>query len=257
MKSLALCCFAALTLTAQQVEFEAAAVKPNHSAERMDYGVRGSRLWGRNMSVKGWIEIAYGVRDYQITGPAWISDEKFDIEAKIGPPYRDSKLMLQSLLADRFQLKLHRTTQESSAYALTIAKTGLKMKPSKDQSLWGGDYPNGSPDGRPVTWGSPAEFGPGRLRGDAIPMTMFTTLLSDRTGRKVINQTGLTGRYEIDLTWLPDSVQLNFEDPSETKPSDSTPSLATALRQLGLRLEPTKAPVDILVIDHIERPGEN
>lgn len=252
MKPLALCCLAALTLIAQQPEFEAAVVKPNHSAERMDYGVRGSRLWGRNMSAKGWIEIAYGVRDYQITGPAWISDEKFDIEAKIGPPYRDTKLMLQSLLADRFQLKLHLTTQESPAYALVIAKTGLKMKPSKDQSLWGGDYPDGSPDGRPVTWGSPQELGPGRLLGDAIPMTMFTTLLSDRIGRKVINQTGLTGRYEIDLTWLPDSVQLNVDDPA-----DSTPSLATALRQLGLRLEPTKAPIDILVIDHIERPGEN
>lgn len=223
----------------------------------MDYGVRGSRLWGRNMSALGWIQIAFGVRAYQVIGPAWISDEKFDIEAKIGPPYSQSKQMLQSLLLDRFQLRVTRTTRELPVFELVIAKSGLKMQPSNDTSLWGGDYPNGAPAGQAVTWGSPKEMGPGRLLGDAIPMTMFVTLLSDRVGRTVINKTGLTGRYEIDLTWLPDSVQLNFEDPAETKPAESTPTLPTALRQLGLRLEPAKGPVEVLIIDHIERPGEN
>jgi uncharacterized protein (TIGR03435 family) len=167
--------------------------------------------------------------------------------------------MLQSLLAERFQLTVHRETRESAAYALVIGRTGLKMKPSKDQALYVGDFPDGSPDGRPLTGGGPTELAPGRFLGEAIPITMFTNLLAGPLGRQVINKSGLTGRYDIDLRYTPGSGQASSDDADQSpQGSTSTASLFTAVQeQLGLRLESTKGPVEILVIDHVERPSEN
>lgn len=221
----------------------------------MNYGVRGDRMFGSNMTALGWIEIAYRLRDFQITGPAWISTEKFDIEAKAERPAsgRQMGLMLQALLVERFRLAFHREMKEMPVYGLVVARGGLKMKPSADRTLWVGDFPDGSPDGRPVTGGSPSELAPGRLVGKAIPMSMFVTLLADQLGRRVIDKTGLTGRYDIDLHYTPGSGRETFVD-ADT----STPSLFTALQeQLGLRLEATKGPVETMVVDRIERPGAN
>jgi uncharacterized protein (TIGR03435 family) len=227
----------------------------------MEYGIRGNGLAGKNISANGWIQIAYEVRDFQIAGPAWISNEKFDIEAKVESraSTKLTLLMLQSLLADRFKLRMHREKKESAVYALVIARSGLKMKASQDQTLWAGDYPDGSPDGRPVTGGGPTELAPGRFRGGGIPMTMFVNLLSGPLGRSVINKTGLTGRYDIDLRCAPGSGQAPFYEADQAQPPDaSTPSLFTAIQEeLGLRLVSTRAPVEVLVIDHIERPSEN
>jgi uncharacterized protein (TIGR03435 family) len=157
--------------------------------------------------------------------------------------------MLQSLLAERFNLKLHRETRESTVYALVLGRNGLKMRPSKDQTLWAGDFPDGSPDGRPVTAGGPTELAPGRLRGEAIPMTMFVNLLAGPLG-PVMNKTGLAGRFDIDLRYDPASGQ--------SPDAADTPSLFTAIQeQLGLRLESAKGPVEFLVIEHIERPSAN
>jgi uncharacterized protein (TIGR03435 family) len=236
-----------------QPRFDVASVKPNQSGERMDYGLQADGMFGRNMPAIGWIQIAYQVKEFQIVGPAWISAEKFDIEAKTeSAPHSSSRIyaMLQSLLAERFNLKLHRETRESTVYALVLARSGLKMKLSKDQSLWAGDFPDGSPDGRPVTGGSPTELAPGRFLGQAIPMTMFVNLLAGPLGRPVINKTGLTGRYDIDLRYDPVSGQ--------SPDTADTPSLFSVIQeQLGLRLESEKGPVEFLVIDHIERPSVN
>ena len=95
--------------------------------------------------------------------PNWMSSEGFDIEARAQGPVTSSNemlLLLQSLLADRFNLRLHRETKESSVYALVIGRDGLKMKLSEDQTAWTGDYPNGAPDGRRLTGASPREVGP-------------------------------------------------------------------------------------------------
>ena len=134
------------------------------------------------------------------------------------------------------------------------------MKPSKDQTLWAGDYPDGSPDGRPLTGGGPRAFAPGLFAGDAIPMTMFVNLLAGPLNRPVINKTGLTGRYDIDLHYAPGSGQVPSVETVESAQSDSPTeaSLFTAIQeQLGLKLEARKAPLDILVIKHIEQPPEN
>ena len=217
----------------------------------MNYGVRGDRMFGSNMPAIGWIEIAYQVRDFQVHGPAWISEEKFDIAARAAGPGGPMREMLQSLLADRFNLKVHREKRELPVYALLADR--LKMKLSKDQTPWAGDFPNGSPDGRPTTGASPAVLAPGRFQGEAVPISMFVTLLADKLGRPVINKTGLTGRYDFDLSYVPGSGQLPPDD-ADT----SAPSLFTAIReQLGLRLESAKGPVEVLVIDRIDRPSEN
>jgi uncharacterized protein (TIGR03435 family) len=240
---------AALSLTSAQAQpkFEVASVRPNNSDEKMNYGVRGNSLSGTNMPLVGWIEIAHKVRDYQIKGPSWISVEKFDIEARAASGSSAGVMsMLQSLLADRFKLTLHRETQQLPVYDLVVDRRGLKMKPSADQTPWVGDFPRGSPDGRPTTGASPTVLAPGRFEGKAIPMSMFITLLSDALERPVINRTGQTGRFDIDLHYAPGSD------------TDSSPSVFTAMQeQLGLKLESAKGPVEVLVIDHIERPSAN
>jgi uncharacterized protein (TIGR03435 family) len=246
-------------LASARPEFDVASIKPNKSDERMDYGGVGNGLSGRNISLQGWIQIAYEVRDFQVSGPSWIANEKFDIEARAEgePTIQQTLLMLQSLLADRFHLTLHRETKESSIYTLDIHGRGLTMKASADQSLWAGDFPNGSPDGRPVTGGGPTGLGPGRFRGEAIPMTLFIRLLAGPLGRTVVNRTGLTGRYDIDLRYAPGSGLAAFSD-SAPAGETSDPSLFTALQeQLGLKLESTRGPVEMLVIDRVELPSEN
>jgi uncharacterized protein (TIGR03435 family) len=254
--------FAQSQKTVAMPEFEVASVKPSSTNERMNYGQRPDGIFGTNMPAKGWIQIAYGIKDFQIVGPDWISFEKFDIDAKAGSlsSARQKLLMLQSLLADRFQLTLHRETRESSVYSLVVSRGGLKMKPSKDQTLWAGDYPDGSPDGRPLTGGGPRALAPGRFAGDAIPMTMFVNLLAGPLNRPVINKTGLTGRYDIDLHYAPGSGQAPPVETVESAQRDSSSeaSLFTAIQeQLGLRLESTKGPVEMLIVDHIERPRAN
>ncbi|HEY4363612.1 MAG TPA: TIGR03435 family protein [Bryobacteraceae bacterium] len=253
---------ATLPLLAQSPDpkFEVASVKPNVINDPMDYrGGAGAVLSGRNIPALGWIQIAYGVKDFQIAGPAWISSEKFDIDAKPAQPASAPQMlaMLKSLLADRFHLTLHHETKQLPVYDLVVARRGLKMKPSKDQSPWAGDFPNGSPDGRPTTGGGPSELAPGRLAGKAVPMTIIVNLLAGPLGRPVVNKTGLTGRFDLDLRYTPGSGQAPSGD---TAPDDDprTASLFTSLQeQLGLKLEPSKGPVDVLVIDHIERPSAN
>jgi uncharacterized protein (TIGR03435 family) len=212
------------------------------------YGSRGDRgtLTLRNATARQCIQIAYGVKDV-FGGPGWVSTEGFDIEAKTGTAGMTGTQMLlrfRALLAERFSLTLRSEVKDSPVYFVVMGRKGVVMKPSADQTGWLGDYPDGAPDGRVLTGGGPSELGPDRIVGEAIPMTMLTNLLAGPLGRKVINKTGLTGRYDIELRWSPEG--------------DSGVSLFTAVQeQLGLRLEAGKGPVETLAIDHIERPSGN
>ncbi len=227
-------------------EFEVASIKPNKTNERMYYGLRNDRLTVRNMTVQGLIQTAYGKRDFQITGgPAWITSECFDIDAKAERPQKATHDMEKSLLAARFQLKLHRETKETSVYSLVVARGGLKMKLSADQT---------EPEK-----GGPRELGPGRLVGEDIPMYVIVNLLSNMLVRAVINNTGLTGKYDVNLQPLPDSLQLPI---GPTDPLTQADVLHFAIieaveKQLGLKLESNKALDEILVIDYIEHPSAN
>ena len=227
-------------------EFEVASIKPNKTNERMYYGLRNASLTVRNMTVKGLIQIAYGKRDFQITGgPAWITSGCFDIEAKAERPQRATHDMLKSLLAGRFHLKLHSETKETSLYSLVVARGGFKMKLSADQT---------EPEK-----GGPKELGPGRLVGEGIPMYVIANLLSNMLGRAVINNTGLTGKYDVNLQPVPDSLQLQT-DPADPLTQADVLNLAiieAVETQFGLKIESIKASEEVLVIDHIEHPSAN
>ena len=178
--------------------------------------------------------------------PEWCHEDTYDIEARIDgqelPAYqklsdreRRSYVapMLRAMLADRFSLKAHHETRLLPVYELMVAKGGAKLKQSADPE---------------DVYGMVTDRGLIRIHAGPIG-ARFIVGLSDATGRIVIDKTGLTGYYDIDLKWTPEEDQANGE---------SGPSLFTAIEeQLGLKLVPSKAPVDVVVVDHIERPSEN
>jgi len=146
--------------------------------------------------------------------------------------------LIRSLLADRFQLVIHRETKELPVYALLVAKNGAKLQVNE-----------GAPGPR-------VNGVRGQLTGKKVNMALIVAQLAPQVGRTVVDQTGLTGEYDYTLQWTPDSGQLPA--PGVEAPPPSGPSILTALQeQLGLRLESTKGPVEIIVIDHAERASEN
>jgi uncharacterized protein (TIGR03435 family) len=212
----------------------------------MYYGLRNGSLTVRNMTVKGLIQVAYGKRDFQITGgPAWITSEYFDVDAKAERPQKAIHDMEKSLLASRFHLELHGETKVTSVYSLVVAPGGLKMKLSDDQT---------EPEK-----GGPKELGPGRLVGEGIPMYVIVNLFSNMMGRAVVNNTGLTGKYDVNLQPVPDSLPLQT-DPADPMTQADALNLAivdAVEKQLGLKMQSIKSPEEVLVIDRIEHPSAN
>jgi uncharacterized protein (TIGR03435 family) len=232
-----------------------------------------------NASVTDLIKFAYGIKsNAQLSkGPGWIDSDKFDIDAKIEesqveamkklPPDQlpdQERLMLQSLLADRFGLKLTSQTKELPVYALVVAKSGPKLKEAEilplPQSEQSSPLPSPGEPRKPGAHLPELLMGrPGKLTAGEMPMPFFTDWISrqpEMADRVVIDATGLKGRYNFELTWTPDNGQPNLLN--GTPQENTGPSIFTAFQeQLGLKLEPQKAPVETLVIDHIERPSEN
>ena len=269
--------------------FEVVSIKPNHSGDLMTrVDAPKGRFIATSITAKMLIAWAYAgislpLQDNQLSGgPSWINSERYDIDAKLDdseveplqklPPEQrilQIRLRVQSLLADRFKLRVRDETKELPVYALVIAKNGPRLQEAKP----GDTYPNGikDPDGRAhgdLVSVVPIEAGQLKLIGQAIPIKTLVYMLMglhllDGT---VLDQTGLKGTYDIALQWTPDQSQAAFKGPEGGKPgtdkappTESTgPSIFTAIQeQLGLKLESTKAPVDVVVIDHIERPAEN
>jgi uncharacterized protein (TIGR03435 family) len=208
-----------------------------------------------NLSIKDLIQFAYGLPGTQVLGgPSWLDATMFDIDAKSDPAVdaqlhaltsaqarQRKQLMVQALLADRFQLKTHPETRQLPVYALVVAnaKVGPKLMPSQ-------------------AGGTTIDTGRSRMHiaGSDDTIAILARELAQSLGRVVLNHTGLTGRYDITLKWTPDDAptpMLNgAPDPS------APPNVFTAIQeQLGLKLESTKGPVPVLVIDHIEMPSEN
>jgi len=248
--------------------FEVASIKPSSGdMHRTMVGIQpGGRFNASGVTTKLLIQQAYGIKDFQITGgPGWIGSDRYDISAKPeGPANQDQlKLMLQSLLEDRFQLKMHPETKEMPVYALVVAKDGPKLKevnePAPDSVETGG---RGNPGGRGGRQGL-MRMGRGQLSGQAVGLDMLVTQLSNILGRAVIDKTGLKGKYDLTLEWAPDESQgMMFRggppDAGATSPDTAGPSIFTALQeQLGLRLESQKGAVQIFVVDRVEKPSEN
>jgi len=205
-----------------------------------------------------------------------VNSDRYDIEAKMDGATADEvrKLsgeqnqstrehMLQALLVDRFKLTLHRETRELPLYSLVVAKNGSKLQESKPGEPDKRGFK--TPDGHPMAQGHFFRMGMGQLDGHSIGTGDIARVLAQQLGRKVVDNTGLTANYDFTLKWTPEEGQgPAFREPEAGPGAGSTPapetgpSIFTALQeQLGLKLESQKGPVEILVIDHVEKPSEN
>jgi len=242
-------------------KFEVASVKP-HDFPRGVFGFRnngnspirisGTRVTLSIVSLQTLVREAYDVGDFQVTGaPGWKgnngADQFYDIEARVPgdttPTVQQVRQMLQTLLAARFQLTLHRETKEMPVYDLVVAKSGSKLKPS-------------TPDGVPPVNGF-TQSGPlldiWHVAFTNKSIAGFIVTLEINIDRPVIDKTGLTGAYDFTLEF-----EHNNPDVTPVNSPDANRSIYSAVQeQLGLQLVPAKEPVEIIVIDHAERPSEN
>jgi uncharacterized protein (TIGR03435 family) len=233
--------------------FEVVSIKPHKSGDdrtMMPFGIVNGRYAASNIRLRQLITAAYVdsevpfQADIEIAGlPRWAATDGFDIQAQtetgFTPTKQQTMKMLQRLLEDRFKLRIRREPKNAPIYALVIDSGGLKL--NETQTLAG---PTGGPPSVP----------PGQMHIRALSLPMLISVLGPSAGRKVVDKTGLTGQYQIDLKFAPDPSRL----PPGIEPDPNLPSLFTALReQLGLRLVPETGTVDTFVVESVEKPSEN
>lgn len=239
-------------------EFDVATVKANAANDNrfMIRPLPGGGLTITGVPLKMLIMEAYDVRTFQVSGgPGWMSTERWDIQAKAEGvqgqlPIGQTLKMLQALITDRFKLEVHHETREMTVYALVVGKNGSKLTPHT---------------GEPPQPGERLRVRRGTLTVKQGGIATLVRQLTLQVGRRVIDKTGLTGEYDFTLEWAPEPGQGGPESiglPPTLEPlqaSDSKgPSIFTAVQeQLGLRLDAQKGPVDIIVIDRVEKPNEN
>ena len=230
----------------QPATFEAVSIKPAESGVggRSFTQRPGGSLTTSNATVRSVIAFAYQVMPEEISGgPLWSASDGFDIDAKGAIPkvtQPQFRQMVQNLLAERFQLKLHRETRELPVYVLVQAKSGTKLEEAKDDNAEA----------------SMRIEGPGMMTGVKATMPALANTLIRPLKRRVIDETGLKGSYNFKLRFVPDQTRPG-PDPDAAPPADG-PSIFTALQeQLGLSLKSAKRPVEVLVIDQLEKPSPN
>lgn len=233
--------------------FEVATIKPSKPDEPgKAFLVRGRRFSTINSTLGDLISFAYGVQAKQVIGaPPWVETDKFDLTATPDgegvPSDKQWKGMLQKLITDRYKLAIHRDKRELAVYVLSVGKAGPKLTKS-----------DGDPNGLPGLFFSQL----GDLNVSNGTMSDFTQLMQSAVlDRPVVDQTALAGRYNFTLKWTPDDSQFGgsgIKIPPPTDAANAPPPLYTAVQeQIGLKLEATKAPAEVLVVDHVEKPSEN
>jgi uncharacterized protein (TIGR03435 family) len=232
--------------TASPPKFEVASIRPS-KAEGWQYNLQPTRggLTATNIPLTYLIFYAFAINDYQLVGaPSWASD-RYNIAAKPGAPTdTERRLLVQDLLEDRFKLKVHRERREQTEYALTVAKSGLKLKPASDASCSTEKSASGTPCGR-LSW---SRYG---LAGRRATMQMLVYVLAQAVRHTVVDETGLNGPFDMMLRWTPDTGMAQA-------PPDAPPPLFVALQeQMGLKLQARKGTTEVIVVDHLERPTEN
>jgi uncharacterized protein (TIGR03435 family) len=235
--------------------FEVATIKPSDPGKPGKViTVRGQNIVTMNTTLDDLISLAYDVHARQIAGaPAWLESEKYDLEVKPDVPGQPNvpqlKIIIQKLLADPFQLKFHREKQELSVYAITVAKTGARLTKSQSD-------PNGLP-GLAFGRGNP---GTSLNVRNATVGEVAGVLQGSVLDKPVVDQTGLTDKYDFTVKFTPEAGQMagfGPQPPAVDSP-DAPPDVFAAFeQQLGLRLSSAKAPADVLVIDRVEKPSGN
>jgi uncharacterized protein (TIGR03435 family) len=241
--------------------FEVASIKRSAAdSESFMLAHPGGRFEISRATLKTLTAFAWRVQSFQVSGgPAWVRSEYFSIQAKaIADPGEDRLLLMtQALLAERFSLKLHFETKEQPVYFLAVGKTGKTLTAGLQVTTEGScvRVQNTIPLD-PRACGS-VGLGMNHLEAHEVSMARLAEALSRVFDRKVIDRTGRAENFNLSLRWAPDEHQTLSSNDAITLPPD-TPDIFTALReQLGLKLEPGKAPVELLVIDHAERPGDD
>jgi uncharacterized protein (TIGR03435 family) len=263
-------------------QFEVASIKPMQPGAdfkvSLGYRIDGAQVSCKGLSIRDYIRMAYRVNDYQISAPEWLASERFDIVAKLPEGGKEDQVrdMFKSLLAERFNVKLHHDSKEFSVYALVAAKSGLKLKESETDPSQPAVDPtkpptqvaaNGGPQGVSVNLGNGSvfTFADNQLQGTKLTMASFVDLLARFEDRPVVDQTGLTGRYDFTLKLsqedymimqIRSAVTAGVQLPPQALKMLDMPSgdsLASAMQALGLKLEAKKAPIEVLVIDHADK----
>lgn len=221
------------------LRFEVASIKasaPGGSLGTIYPAPGRQRYVGTNVSLKLMMTVAYRVNFEQISGPDWISDELFDVNAQAEQPATIEELhvMLRNMVVDRFRLRMHIETKTRAIYVLSADQGGVKLKPSETE---------GDPQvSQPAQW---------TLAARSTRMNYFSWLLGLFVDRPIVDRTGLKNAYDFTLSWNP-------ELSAETSSENPAPGLFEAVKkELGLRLDPQNGPLEILVVDHAERPEPN
>ena len=247
MKSLAILLVATSLSFAQQLEISVVSIKPSDpGTNSMGNRFPPGRFTFTGYSLMSLIETAYSLKEYQILdAPGWMSSERWSLEGELTQPVRMFTYLqlLQPVLADRFHLKIRRETRTMPIYSIVAAKGGPKLKPVEEGAKQGAQYGNMIVDKK-------------------FEISRLAPMLSLSLNMPVVDKTGLTGEYDMNLKWTPDPAAPAFgdvRDPADIPaPDPSRPEIFTAIKeQLGLELKAEKGPVDVIVIEHAERPTPN
>jgi uncharacterized protein (TIGR03435 family) len=262
-------------------EFEVASVKKSAPAApgQVNIGVHidGAMVRYNTLPMRSYIRMAYRVNDYQVLGPDWLGTENFDIAAKLPEGATRAQLpeMIQSLLAERFKLVLHRDKKEFAVYALVVAKNGPKLKESpSDSSVEASPAAKGTVDVNVTTGrgggvvdmgnGSTIGYSRDRLEAKKVTVSALAVAVERLVDRPVLDMTGIAGNYDFSLEYSWDElrslVRTSSGGVTELPANPDAPgnSIFTSVAAFGLRLEPRKAPIEVVVVDRIERtPTEN
>jgi uncharacterized protein (TIGR03435 family) len=218
------------------LEFEVASIKPTPpGSDNTTMGFDpGGRFRATGAPLHALIQMAYGVKDFQVSGgPKWADSESYDVVAKptagVTLNQNQFKVAIQALLADRFNLKIHRETRNLPIYALLVGKNGPKLTKNIDAP------------------GPGATMGSGQLKGSKISMSILASMLAQLLDRIVRDDTGISGDFDVKLDWTP----------GQAGDVDGPSIFASIEEQLGLKLNAQKGPVEVLIIDSAERPSAN
>jgi uncharacterized protein (TIGR03435 family) len=248
----------AITEHAKLKTFDVVSIEPVKDFTSTGYNYTPNGYWAKALPVSSSIEEAYGVYDsYRIIGlPDWARSLRYHIEAKVDEDnlteYQrytldQRRVMIQGLLEDRFKLKTHFETKELPIYLLKVSSRGPKFSESASTS-------EGS--AKDIDCLATGSSRVGYLPIQHCSMSGLARILTQIIGYQVTNQTGLTGQYDFELTWSPDT-SMNPVDHDQDKATEGPPIFTAIQNELGLKLQLSKGPVDILVVDHIEMPSPN